>query len=141
MLSWRERQLRQQGMGKRPYKADSIDQHEEEILWQHGQLGLKTPSAFINTIWQQMTQHFVLRGRQEHHTLKIEDLTFKINEQGTTYPIYAKGITKTRQYGPHENHRLYQKCLKQSLIDIQFRYSSSIFPSAQSNCKNLVLFI
>ena len=44
-------------------------------------------------------------GRQEHYTL-IEDLTFKINEQGKTYLTYAEDITKTQQSGLHEKHHL-----------------------------------
>ena len=53
-----------------------------------------------------MTQHFGLRGRQEHHDMRIGDFTFKKDDKGTTYLTYSEGITKTRQSGLHDKHRL-----------------------------------
>ena len=53
----------------RPCKA--ISKLEEEMLWKSGQLGSETPQAIINTLWFYLTQHFGLRGRQEHVTMMI----------------------------------------------------------------------
>jgi len=52
------------------------------------------------------TQQFGLRGRQEHHSMKIEDLTLKVDSDGVEYLTLAEGVTKTRQSGLHEKHRL-----------------------------------
>ena len=43
-----------------------------------------------------------MRGRQEHHYMKIEDFEIKINDNGKEYITYAERITKTRQSGLHE---------------------------------------
>jgi len=51
------------------------------------------------------TQQFGLRGRQEHHSMKIEDLTLKVDSDGVEYLTLAEGVTKTRQSGLHEKHR------------------------------------
>ena len=46
-----------------------------------------------------------MRGRQEHHYMKIEDFEIKINDNCKEYITYAEGITKTRQSGLHEKTR------------------------------------
>ena len=47
----RAKQLRQCGLGKRPYKASSFTKEEEEVLWKAENLGSKTPHALISTMW------------------------------------------------------------------------------------------
>ena len=108
VLEGKARLLREQGKGKRPNKACSLTSAEEESLWECCQLGASTALSLINTIWWQFTQHFGLRGRQEHHNMKVEDFTLKTNNEGVEYLTYAEGITKTRQSGLHEKHRLVQ---------------------------------
>ena len=71
ILEGKARKLRQQGKGKRPNRSKSLTKEEEEVLWQNGQLGSGTPCALINTMWWLMTQNFGLRGRQEHHQMKV----------------------------------------------------------------------
>jgi len=66
VLEGKARKLREQGKGKRPNRSKSLTKEEEEILWENGQLGGKSPRSLINTMWGLMTQHFGLRGRQEH---------------------------------------------------------------------------
>lgn len=106
VLEGKARMLREQGMGKRPNKAESLTAEEEEILWNCGQLGCQNPKSLINTLWWLLTQHFGLRGRQEHHSMKIEDFVLKKSDEGKEYLTFAEGITKTRQSGLHEKHRL-----------------------------------
>ena len=106
VLEGKARILRENGKGKRPNKASSLTSEEEEILWTCGQLGSYNPRSLINTIWWQFTQHFGLHGRQEHHSMKVEDFIFKKDNDGKEYLTFAEGITKTRQSGLHEKHRL-----------------------------------
>ena len=75
ILEGKARALRDIGMGNRPNRSRPLTQQEEETLWNCGQLGISTPMAIINTLWFRLTQHFGLRGRQEHHTMNIEDFT------------------------------------------------------------------
>ena len=44
-----------------------------------------------------MTQHFVLRGRQEHHSLMLEDLKSHTDDNGKRYYILSVKRTKTGQ--------------------------------------------
>ena len=73
---------------------------EEEILWQCGQLGHENAQSLINSLWWLMTQHFGLRGRQEHHPLMLEDLKVHTgDDDGERYYILSEKRTKTRQGG------------------------------------------
>ena len=52
-------------MGKRPNKARSLTEEEEEVLWEADKFGPKTPEALISFMWWLLTQFFGLRDRQE----------------------------------------------------------------------------
>ena len=92
--------------GKRPNRSFSLTKAEEETLWDCGQLGSSTPVSLVNTIWWLFTQHFGIRGRKEHHSMKVEDFTFKKDDNSNEFLTFSEGITKTRQSGLHEKHRL-----------------------------------
>ena len=59
----------------------------------------------IATLWWQVTQHFGLRGRQEHHSMRVEDF-FSKKWNWSILHIYAEGITKTRPSGLRQTSRL-----------------------------------
>ena len=84
ILEGKARALRDIGMGNRPNRSRPLTQ-QEETLWKCGQLGISTPMAIINTLWFLLTQHFGLRGRQEHHTMNIEDFTIMLDDNGHQY--------------------------------------------------------
>ena len=44
-----------------------------------------------------LTQHFGLRGRQEHRNMKVEDFCLQWDDDGLEYLTLAEGPTKTRQ--------------------------------------------
>ena len=69
--------LRKKGLGKKPNKTNSLTRLVKDVPWGCGQLGDKTPKSIIATLWWQLTQHFVLRGRQEHHSMRAEDFSFR----------------------------------------------------------------
>ena len=48
-----------------------------------------------------------MRGREEHHSLKIEQLRLEIDENGRCYISYAVGLNKTRNKG-----LIFKPCLK-----------------------------
>lgn len=106
VLEGKARILRQNGMGKKPNKASSLTKPEEEVFWECGQLGTHSPQTLINTLWFLFTQHFGFRGRQEHHSMQIQDFTFKFDDEGNEFITFAEGITKTRQSGLRERNRL-----------------------------------
>ena len=106
VLEGKARKLREQGKGKRPNRSKSLTKEEEEILWDNSQLGGKSPRSLINTMWWLMTQHFGLRGRQEHHQMKVEDFLLERDDDGNEFLTFAEGLTKTRQGGLNVKPRL-----------------------------------
>ena len=106
MLEGNARLLREKILGKNPNKTNSSTRQEEDTLWECGQLGDKAPKSIIATLWWQLTQHFGQRGRQEHHLMRAENVSFRKDETGASYIVYAEGITKTRQSGLHQKSRL-----------------------------------
>ena len=106
VLEGKARKLREEGRGKRPNRSKSLTNEEEETLWKSGQLGSGNPRALINTMWWLLTQHFGLRGRQEHHNMKVEDFCLQRDDDGIEYLTFAEGPTKTRQGGLKVKPRL-----------------------------------
>ena len=105
VLEGKARQLRQSGMGKRPNKARSLTEEEEEVLWEAEKFGSKTPEALISSMWWLLTQFFGLRGRQEHHAMKMEDFQLCKNDEGMEFMQFTEGPTKNRQGGHAEQEQ------------------------------------
>ena len=84
------------GMGKKPNVADSFSPAEEEKLWESGQLGTHNTKALMAIMHMNLTQHLGLRGRQEHHSMKITDFKFGVDDFGNRFVTFAEGVTKTR---------------------------------------------
>ena len=108
VLDGKAKQLRLAGRGKRPNKARQVSNEEEEELWQSGKLGDGSPETLINTMWWLLTQHFGLRGRQEHHGMRMDDLHIARGEDGLEFVEFAEGPTKTRPGGLNFKHRQFQ---------------------------------
>ena len=86
-------------MGNPSNRLLPLTTQEEEILWQCGQLGYENAQSLINCLWWLMTQHFALRGRQEHYLLMLENLKVHTSDDGEHYYILSENRTKTRQGG------------------------------------------
>lgn len=108
VLEGKAKLLRLAGRGKRPNKARNLTKEEEEVLWKDNKFGDETPEALTSTMWWLLTQHFGLRGRQEHHDMKIEDFQLSKDDNGVEFLQFAEGITKTRQGGLHFKNRDFQ---------------------------------
>ena len=106
VLEGKARNLRRNGLGKQPNKAKSLTEEEEKILWESGHLGGENPRSLANTMWWLLTQHFGLRGRQEHREMRIEDFSLHKDDNGIEFVTFAEGVTKTRQSGLRAKPRL-----------------------------------
>ena len=71
-----------------------MNKEEEESLWAAGKLGNSNPESLINTIWWELTQFFGLRGRQEHHGMKLEDFELLTDDNGVEFVQFNGGPTK-----------------------------------------------
>ena len=56
-------------------------------------------------MWWILTQHFGLRGRQEHHSMNVEDYNFCRVDRGIEYVTFKENPTKTRQGGLNSKRR------------------------------------
>ena len=107
-LEGKARQLRQSGMGKRPNKARSLTEEEEEVLWEAEKFGSKTPEALIYSMWWLLTHFFGLRSYQEHHAMKMEEFQLCRNDEGMEFVQFTEGPTKTRHGGLQSKNRDFQ---------------------------------
>ena len=90
-LAAKKKQLKAEGKGNRPHRADPLDENQMEKLWTTGAVGLKTPRQLLHLVWWNNTRMLGMRGRQEHLNCKVQD--FK--DQGNYYE-YTERSTKTR---------------------------------------------
>ena len=105
VIEGRAKYLRELGMGKKIHAADSFTKEEEKLLWDCGALGSHSPEALVNTMHMILTKHLGLRGRQEHHVMKVEDFVYKLDDNGDRYVTFKEGLTKTRQGGTRVKQR------------------------------------
>ena len=68
VLEEKARFLHGQGYGKRPRASKALTTGDEELLWSKGLHGSQSPNYLIAQLWFVLTQHFGLRGCQEHLT-------------------------------------------------------------------------
>ena len=99
VLEGKCRELRANGMGRRPNAANSLSRVEEEQLWEYGRLGANNPTSLLYTNWWNLTQHLGLRGCQEHTSMMVEDFVVKISAEGRKFVEFNENLTKTRQSG------------------------------------------
>ena len=99
------RTLRGNGKGKRPNRSRSLTPEEEEILWAYGEFGSETPRALTQTIWWLISQHFGMRGRTEHHGIRIEDFLIESDENGQEFLKFIEGMTKNQAGGLNHKAR------------------------------------
>jgi len=90
ILEGKARFLREQGYGKRLRASKALTTEDEELLWSKGLLGSQSPKSLITTMWFLLTQHFGLRGCQEHHDMYVEDFSFSKDDNGVEYITYEE---------------------------------------------------
>ena len=95
VLEGKARTARMDGKGKVPNRARILSRAEENILWESGQLGCNSSRSLIQTVWWNNCLHFGMRGREEHHSLKMEQFRLEIDENGRRYISYTEGLSKT----------------------------------------------
>ena len=74
----------------------------------------KTRNPVVNSrildsynVWV-LTQQFGLRGRQEHHRMRLEDFRIMKGDDGLKVIEFAEGLTKTRPGGLYTKPRQFQ---------------------------------
>ena len=93
----KQKQLKRDGKGNKPFEAASLTQEEIEMLHSSGSFGCNSPQALINTLWYNNCLHFGLRGGKEQRDLKWGDVFLKKDTEGKEYLEFnTERQTKTR---------------------------------------------
>ena len=95
-LAAKQRELKKEGKGNKPNAARALTDEEVDILYGLNLLGSANGEALLNTVWLNNTQHFGLRGCQEHRDMKWGDVELKTTADGLEYLEYNERQTKTR---------------------------------------------
>ena len=96
-LKSKQKQLKRDGKGNKPFEAASLTQEEIEMLYSSGAFGCNSSQALINTLWYNNCLHFGLRGRKEQRDLKWGDVVLKKDTEGKEYLEFnTERQTKTR---------------------------------------------
>ena len=97
------------GYRKRKNASHALNEKDEKFLWQSGQLGKHSAQALVNVSFKNVTEHFGLRGRQEHYSMMVEDFSIiSTPDNVVKYITFKEGPTKTRQGGLRIAHRTVQ---------------------------------
>lgn len=98
VLKCKQKNLKKQGKGNLPNRADAVSDEEINILFEKGCLGTSSPNALLNNMWYLNTLHFGIRGGgEEHRALCWGDITLKHdNELDLNFLEYNERQTKTR---------------------------------------------
>ena len=95
-LKSKQKQLKRDGKGNKPFEAASLTQEKIEILYSSGAFGCNSLQALINTLWYNNCLHFGLRGGKEQRDLKWGDVVLKKDAEGKEYLEFTERQTKTR---------------------------------------------
>ncbi|VDI62077.1 Hypothetical predicted protein [Mytilus galloprovincialis] len=68
--TFKEKHLKELGLGNLPNAAEAIESDEEEELFSSGAFGNSNPDSLLAAIWYLNTIHFGLRGSHEDRQLK-----------------------------------------------------------------------
>ena len=88
--------LKKQGKGNRPNRADPLSDEDVEEIFRARQLGNHSSQAIINTLWLYNSVCFGMRGGAEHHELRWGDVKLKSNDAGREFLQYNERQMKTR---------------------------------------------
>ena len=99
-LDAKAKQLRRQGKGKRPNKAQPYSETDETIFWREGKLGNHNGLALTNVNFKNLSETMGFRGRQDHYDAYVEDFSISQMADGIKVVEFkAENPTKTRQGG------------------------------------------
>ena len=98
-LDAKAKQLRRQGKGKRPNKAQPYSETDEAIFWREGKLGNHNGLALTNVNFKNLSETMGFRGRQDHYDAYVEDFSISQMADGIKVVEFKENPTKTRQGG------------------------------------------
>ena len=97
-LKAKQKDLKGQGKGSKPNRADPLLDHQIDQLYDFKQLGKQNPNSVLNTLWYLNTLHFGMRGGStEHRAMCWGDVILNHDdERKVDFLEYHERATKTR---------------------------------------------
>ena len=101
------------GLGMNTKQSDTIQQSQEDVLWEKKILDPDTPKGLQRALFYMIGVHFALRGGKAHRDLTTANFTVIEEQSGHSYLQYVEKVGKTRQGGikdmkyKHHNARAY----------------------------------
>ncbi len=94
------KRLRSTGLGAKRKQAEPITIEEENLLWEKGVLGDKSPQVLLDTLLFLCGIHFALRSGEEHRSLQITQLELICPPRGgPARLVYTENYSKNNQGG------------------------------------------
>lgn len=98
--------LKKEGKGQKPNASRAVTGKEENMMWEKGQLGEKSPRVLQFSLWFFFIKCFGLRGRHEHRQLCFGDVELRSDPvTSREYLEFNERLTKTRDGTGKENMR------------------------------------
>lgn len=95
-LAAKRKQLKSQGKGRLPNKAEPVTVDEEKRLWDLGLMGKNNPESLLNALWWR-NNFFGIRGVNEHRQMTWGDVSIETDVDGRRFIQYQERVTKTRK--------------------------------------------
>ena len=95
-LDAKAKQLRRQGKGKLPNKAQPYSETDEEIFWGQGKLGNHNGLALTNVNFKNLSETMGFRVRQDHYDAYVEDFSISQMADGSKVVEFKKKIRRKR---------------------------------------------
>ena len=95
VLSAKKKNLKKNGKGSLPNRADCLTAENEDQLWQNGQFDFSKPDGLQNFLWFTFTKGFGFRGNHEAKQLCWGDIKL-VKDVNQTYLQFTERTTKTR---------------------------------------------
>ena len=105
VLQAKRKQLRSDGLGKKPNARKCLTDADKEKLAESKQLSMDNPATLTNLVWYNNSMYFGLRGFQEHYDLKWSDVTLNETSDGKQFLEYGERKSKTRTGESSSNDR------------------------------------
>ena len=100
VLAAKRKQLKSQGLGNKPNRAECLTDSNVETLWESGQIGMDNASALTNMLWFLNTELLGLHGSHESRQMCWGDFEKKeLTTDGgfETVIEWTERVSKCRQ--------------------------------------------
>ena len=128
-LTAKRKDLRKQGMGRKPNAAQALTKTKEDMLWEIRQLGGHSLASLLRTIWWLNTIHLGWRGRDEHRKACYGDFSITADKEGIEYVEWKmERGSKTRSGGENRqterafNPRMYATKIERCPVALFKKY-------------------